>query len=104
MCNPNRTRANSVASDHSIALTFADVDELLAAAVADAVIIATPHVSHYLLARASLGSGMHVLVEKPMTLTADAAFSLVAIAEQRNLQDRDDELEEPNNDNIPFSG
>lgn len=35
---------------------------------------------------------MHVLVEKPMTLTADGAFSLVAIAEQRNLQDRDDEL------------
>ena len=47
---------------------------------------------------------MHVLVEKPMTLRADGAFSLVAIAEQRNLQDRDDELEEPNNDNIPFSG
>ena len=85
ICDPNRERANSVASAHSIAFTFADVDELLAAGVTDAVIIATPHVSHYALARACLESGVHVLVEKPMTLTADDAFSMVTMAERRNL-------------------
>lgn len=85
VCDPNRTRAARVAAEHSIALTFDSIDALLDAHVADAAIIATPHVTHYPLARACLEAGLNVLVEKPMTLTADDAFSLIAIAEQHGL-------------------
>lgn len=43
----------------------------------DAVAIATPVASHYALAIASLRAGKHVLVEKPMTETAEQSRRLV---------------------------
>ena len=42
----------------------------------DAVIVATPNDSHYELTMAALDRGLHVLCEKPLSLTASAAWSL----------------------------
>jgi len=47
---------------------------------ADAVIIAAPAVAHFELARHALRAGKHVLVEKPMTLTARDSEELISIA------------------------
>lgn len=51
----------------------------------DAVVIATPAVTHFDLALAALESGKHVLVEKPMTQTSVEARTLVAEAARRGL-------------------
>lgn len=51
----------------------------------DAVCIATPASSHYLLAKAALEAGKHVLIEKPMTRTSEESRVLNAIAKQKNL-------------------
>jgi predicted dehydrogenase len=51
----------------------------------DAVVISSPHGFHYEQAKAALEANLHVLVEKPMTLYADQAWELVALAEQKNL-------------------
>lgn len=59
-----------------------DFRELLARPI-DAVVISSPHGFHYEQAKAALDAGLHVLVEKPMTLRADEAWELVALAEQK---------------------
>lgn len=48
----------------------------------DAVMIATPLVSHYKIAKRALQNGKHVLLEKPMTKSAREAAELVAIAKR----------------------
>lgn len=49
----------------------------------DAVVIATPTVTHYELVRAALDCGKHVLVEKPITADSAQARELCELADQR---------------------
>jgi predicted dehydrogenase len=46
----------------------------------DAVVIATPPATHYSLAKESLEQGLHVLVEKPITVNSHFAEELIKIA------------------------
>lgn len=48
----------------------------------DAVSIATPTSSHFEIAKFFLAAGIHVLLEKPMTVTLDEAQSLIELAEK----------------------
>jgi predicted dehydrogenase len=59
----------------------ATADELWAMAPAlDAAVIATPNRTHVPLARAALDAGLHVVVDKPLAVTAAEARALVAEA------------------------
>jgi predicted dehydrogenase len=58
-------------------------EEALAAADVDAVVLATPAKDHAEQARALLAAGKHVLVEKPLALTAADAEAVVATAEAK---------------------
>ena len=51
----------------------------------DAVIISTPPPTHFVIARDCLVNGLNVLLEKPITVKAQDAQELIAIAEQRQL-------------------
>ena len=44
----------------------------------DAVYISTPHIYHQTYAKAALAAGLHVLLEKPMALTAQEAREILA--------------------------
>jgi len=48
----------------------------------DLVTIATPNATHYEISRAFLEAGFHVLCEKPLTMTAEEAEHIVAIAKE----------------------
>ena len=63
----------------------ADFDEMLTDPGLDAVVVATPVVTHHDLARRALLAGKHVFVEKPMAVQAAEAEELVALAEEREL-------------------
>lgn len=52
----------------------------------DAVSIATPTSTHYTIARDCLQHGIHVLVEKPVTVTVAEADELIEIAAAKNLK------------------
>lgn len=58
---------------------------LLEDANVDIVYVATPHASHYTIAKASLEAGKHVLCEKPLTLNARDARSLTDLAQEKGL-------------------
>jgi predicted dehydrogenase len=51
----------------------------------DAVVIATPPETHFKIAKECLENNLHVLVEKPMTLTSVDAERLISLAEQKGL-------------------
>lgn len=51
----------------------------------DAVVVATPPMMHFPVARECLERGLHVLVEKPMTLNSEDAAELIECANARNL-------------------
>jgi len=51
----------------------------------DVVYVATPHPSHLEFARLAVEAGKHVLVEKPMTITADDARALAGLARERGV-------------------
>ncbi len=78
--------AEKIARDFGARHACRTVEELLALAEVEAVIVAsTPNV-HFAQARAALESGRHVLIEKPMTFTAAEARELVDLAAGKNLQ------------------
>lgn len=51
----------------------------------DAVVISTPPVTHHPIAKDCLEHGLHVLVEKPMTLNSQHAQELIDLAHSREL-------------------
>ena len=63
---------------------YRDHKELLASGV-DGVVIAVQHAYHYQVVRDALDAGVHVLVEKPMTLKASEAWDLVDRAHTNDL-------------------
>jgi predicted dehydrogenase len=52
----------------------------------DMVSIAATTETHFAIARECLAAGIHVLVEKPITVTVAEAEELAAVARERNLQ------------------
>lgn len=51
----------------------------------DAMIIATPTITHFEIAKACLLAGKHIMVEKPFTGNQAKAKELIALAEEKNL-------------------
>ncbi len=61
---------------------YADWRRLLAECDLDGVIISTPHDVHYAQARAALAGGVHVLVEKPLTISVRHSKALLELADR----------------------
>jgi predicted dehydrogenase len=81
----NRARAAdrfSIPSDR----IFSDAEEMLDEADLDAAIVAVPHFAHATLARAVLDRGLHLLLEKPMTINPPDARSLASLAGVRGVE------------------
>jgi len=51
----------------------------------DAVSIVTPTVAHHAVARDFLDAGVHVMVEKPITVTVEEARDLIDVASAKGL-------------------
>lgn len=51
----------------------------------DLIVVASPHSSHFALARAALLAGKHVVVDKPFALCVSEADELIAVASERKL-------------------
>jgi len=80
--NPNRLQAACSAVELPGAPSF---EALLADPSIDALVLATPPQPRLEMARAALLAGKHLLLEKPVTLSAQAAQDLQRLAIQRQL-------------------
>jgi predicted dehydrogenase len=73
----DRARAERIAAG---ARAFSDYHDLLASAEVEAVVVSTPPPSHQEIVTAALAAGKHVLCEKPLAPTPDAARRMVEAA------------------------
>jgi UDP-2-acetamido-3-amino-2,3-dideoxy-glucuronate N-acetyltransferase len=86
VCDANeKARATVAAVSPGVRFTT-DFSSILGDASITGVIIATPAETHYAVAKQCLESGKHVLVEKPITLHAEEAKELIAVAERVGRQ------------------
>jgi len=86
VCDRRPQRLALAQSRYPAIRTYTDEKELLAAPDIDAVAIATPVHTHFDVAMAALQAGKHVLVEKPMAVSAEQAQRMIDEAEKRKLQ------------------
>jgi predicted dehydrogenase len=81
--NPDRiVAAKELAPDVA---SFSDALTMLDSGTLDLVVISTPPNSHYAWAKEALQRNIHVVLEKPMALTAEECDELMALAAQKDL-------------------
>jgi len=64
---------------------FEDYEHMLQSAKLDAVVVESPHAFHKQQITDALEAGVHVLVEKPMAVTAAEVAKVIKLAEERGL-------------------
>ncbi|MGA2444570.1 MAG: Gfo/Idh/MocA family oxidoreductase [Opitutaceae bacterium] len=65
---------------------FSSADAMIGSGLIDAILIATPHYSHTTIGMAALKAGLHVLVEKPISVhKADCERLIAAHQDQRQV-------------------
>ena len=88
--DPDKSRAFGRELGLDAKRCYGDYKELLAAERSrpdgvEVLSVATPNGSHYEICKAALKSGLHVVCEKPLTLTSAEAEELSALAASRGL-------------------
>lgn len=81
----HRHKLDAAGDFYGIRRRFQQAEELFHSGLIQGAVIATPHATHYPLAREALQAGVHVLVEKPLVLKAKEAWELAALAEKQGL-------------------
>jgi len=85
LADTDSQRLELAAQHFGIDTRFTDPPALFASGLIDAVVIATPHATHYPLVKAALQHDLHVLCEKPFVLEAWQGYELLRIAQERAL-------------------
>jgi predicted dehydrogenase len=70
-------KARALASRLAVPSVYDDIEDLLAHESVDAILVSTPNHLHESHALTGLAAGVHVLVEKPIALTAASAQRLI---------------------------
>jgi len=78
-------RRGYVQTNFPLSAVSASWEEVVSDPEVEAVIIASPAATHHALAKAALLAGKHVLVEKPLAMSAGAVDELAALAAARKL-------------------
>lgn len=79
--NPRAAAARDFAASNSVHRPFSDYPEFLSSV--DAVYVASPAEFHFAQVKQALESGVHVLCEKPMTLSQQESALLYGLAAER---------------------
>jgi len=77
-------RAALIADAAIAPVEYDDYRRMLKAGGIDAVMISTPHAHHYAQVRDALNAGLHVVVEKPITIHTAEAMRLMRLAQKQN--------------------
>src|SRR4028119_1641122 len=78
-------KAKAIASAHNIPHVCDRLEDALTLPDVAAVSISTPPFLHYEMAKATLQAGKHLLLEKPMTLSATEAQELYQVATAKGV-------------------
>src|SRR3954464_14199137 len=84
MCAVDAARRERAGAAHPGVRLTASLADLLGDAAVQAVVVAVASPAHHQVAKRALQAGRHVLVEKPMALSAADAAELVELARARD--------------------
>lgn len=87
-CDIDTQRLSEVSEQYGVE-AFEHAETMLDAGKIDAVLIACPHYDHPVYAQHAMKRGIHVLVEKPVAVTAKAAEQTNAVYEEARKQKPD---------------
>lgn len=85
VCDLDLERARKVVGKRTSVHATADLDEVLGDPRIEAVAIATPAATHLPIALAAIEAGKHILVEKPLALSAADARTIAEAADAAGL-------------------
>src|SRR5436190_23442688 len=80
LVEPREDALHAAATNFGVDRAYRAIEPMLAEVKPEGVVIAVPHVHHFAAATASLESGAHVLLEKPMVLEPAHGRSLISMA------------------------
>ena len=79
------TRHLDISKAYPSILVFSSVEELISVENLFGVMIATPPATHFLISLYCLNLGWHVLVEKPIAMSATECIEIAKLSKSRNL-------------------
>jgi 1,5-anhydro-D-fructose reductase (1,5-anhydro-D-mannitol-forming) len=85
-CSRDIKRAEVFAEKHDILRAYGSIEALVNDPEIDAVFISSPNALHARHTLTSAAAGKHVLVEKPMATTLDAALDMVRVSKQNGIK------------------
>jgi predicted dehydrogenase len=85
LCDLSPDLLAAASTRHPQAQITTDFKDLLADPELDAIVLATPVVTHYELAKQALSAGKHVFVEKPQAQSTADAEELQVLAQEQGL-------------------
>ncbi|MBK6421472.1 MAG: Gfo/Idh/MocA family oxidoreductase [Gemmatimonadetes bacterium] len=84
ICDTDLPKAKALADRFQVRDAFSDIEEILEFEQLDAVAICTPNHLHEPHVQAALSRGVHVLVERPLALSAAGVQKILRLAEKKN--------------------
>jgi predicted dehydrogenase len=85
-CDTDADRAGALADTYDVPLRFTDVHDMLDRAGLEAVLICAPHPAHAQLVVAAADAGVHVLCEKPIAVSLEAADQMIEAADRAGVK------------------
>jgi predicted dehydrogenase len=85
VCDSRYERAAKLAAEHRLKFATDRAEDLIGHRDVDLIVVATPSVSHYPLAKQAIAAGKHVVVMKPLATRVDHAEELVELAEANGV-------------------
>jgi predicted dehydrogenase len=86
LCDSDTKRLHAAAARYEVDHTYTDVQQMLGEAELDGVIVVSSNATHYEVTKAALQRGLHVMLEKPMTIYASEAKALVELSKQQGKE------------------
>lgn len=84
LCDIDHTKTRALASRFGVPDYFDDIEDLLEHEALDALLVASPNHLHESHVLAGLSAGLHVLVERPVAMTAASAQKVLRAAEKQD--------------------
>jgi predicted dehydrogenase len=84
VCDTDTPKARALADRYGVKDAYDDIEDLLRYAPLDAVVICSPTHLHESHIQAALSANLHVLVEKPLAMTAASVQKILRAVEKRD--------------------
>jgi predicted dehydrogenase len=82
ICDNDLSKAQALAARFEVKDTYDDIEEVLKYAEADAAVICTPNHLHEIHVVAALSAGLHVLCERPLSLSSQGVENVLKAGER----------------------